>query len=136
MNKSLIAIIISLIFLVGVIWLQFFLSKKKNKWLGLVIPLICFIFSLMSVMSIAMFTTTSTSKTTVKTETVDGVLIEEEQVESNMTKLGIGEILAMTIPIFLVTNIPTIIFLAIYFACREKIKRNIELDKMNVQDLK
>ena len=32
-------------------------------------------------------------------------------------------------------NIPTIILLAIYFACREKQGRNKEQDKMRIEDL-
>ncbi len=129
-----ISIIMFLIFLAGVVWLQIFLSKKRNKWPGLAIPIICFIFSLMSVLALPMFTMTSQSM--IKTETSDGVIIEEKvQNENNIEKPSIGQMLAMTIPVFLVSNIPTIIFLAIYFACREKIKRNIELEKMNIQDL-
>ena len=32
-------------------------------------------------------------------------------------------------------NIPTVILLAIYFACREKFRKRSELDKMNISDL-
>ena len=32
-------------------------------------------------------------------------------------------------------NIPTVILLAIYFACREKFRKRSELDKMNINDL-
>ncbi len=32
-------------------------------------------------------------------------------------------------------NIPTAILLAIYAACREKRRRNSDMDKMNIQDL-
>mgnify|MGYP001014093040 CR=1 FL=1 len=35
----------------------------------------------------------------------------------------------------LLTNIPTAILLAIYFASREKLKRRSQIDKMNIQDL-
>jgi len=35
----------------------------------------------------------------------------------------------------LTSNIFTIILLAIYFACREKMKRKAQLEKMNIQDL-
>lgn len=132
MKNSSIIIIVFLLILAGIILLQIFLSKKRNKWLGLVIPLICFIFSFMSVLSISMFTTLSTS---ISTETAEGVLIEEVQVEDNIVKPRIGEMLAMVTPVFLISNIPTIILIAIYFACRENIKRKSELEKMNVQDL-
>lgn len=126
--------IVFLLFLAGIVLLQIFLSKKRNKWLGLVIPLICFIFSIMSVITLPMFTITSIS--TIKTETSDGLIIKEEtQFDDNIEKPSIGQILAMTIPVFLISNIPTIIFLAIYFACREKIKTNKELEKMSIQDL-
>lgn len=32
-------------------------------------------------------------------------------------------------------NIPTVILLAIYFACREKFRKRSELDKMHINDL-
>lgn len=35
----------------------------------------------------------------------------------------------------LLSNIPTIILLVIYFACREKLKRKAQLEKMSIQDL-
>ena len=35
----------------------------------------------------------------------------------------------------LVTNIPTLVLLAIYVACREKRRRRREIDKMNIDDL-
>ncbi len=37
--------------------------------------------------------------------------------------------------IFLIFNIPTVILLAIYAACRGNRKRNLSLEKMSVQDL-
>lgn len=132
MKNSSIMIIVFLLILAGIVLLQIFLSKKRNKWLGLVIPLICFIFSFISVLSISMYTTSSTS---ISKETADGVLIEEVQVKDNIKKPSIGEMLAMATPVFLVSNIPTIILLTIYFACMENIKGKRELEKMNVQDL-
>ncbi|MCR1897926.1 hypothetical protein NSA47_02855 [Irregularibacter muris] len=97
---------ISLLILVGIIWLQVFLSKNRNKWLGLIFPAIGFFYSLLMIFSIVIF--------------------------KNMSAWDIFGLIAST---FLLSNIPTIILLAIYFACRGKIKRNDELDKMNIQDL-
>lgn len=37
--------------------------------------------------------------------------------------------------VFIVTNIPTAIFMAIYLIYRDKKKRISEIDKMNIQDL-
>lgn len=47
---SIIAIIIILLLLGGVIWLQIFFSKKDNKVLGLILPIITFVYSIAIVM--------------------------------------------------------------------------------------
>ena len=126
MLKSVIYIIVLSLLLAGSIWLQIFLSKAKNKWLGLIIPLICFIFSIITILSLSMYT-----GVTSMTKTIDGVVVTD----SKLAKPNMISMLATVIPVFLITNIPTLIFLAIYFACREKQKLHRELDKMNVQDL-
>lgn len=41
----------------------------------------------------------------------------------------------LIVSIFFLSNIPTLILLAIYFACRERLKRKAQLEKMNIQDL-
>jgi len=46
-----------------------------------------------------------------------------------------GEIFMLIASTFLISNIPTIVFLGIYFGCREKMKLRSQLDKMNIQDL-
>lgn len=40
-----------------VVWLQIFLSKMKNKWLGLILPILSFIYSLIMVSGIVVFET-------------------------------------------------------------------------------
>lgn len=132
MLKTAIIIIVLLLFLAGSIWLQVFLSKTKNKWLGLIIPLICFIFSIITILSLSMYTNTGITSVT---ETIDGVVVTGKTITSQSEKPSMISMLATAMPVFLISNIPTIIFLAIYFACREKLKLRNELDKMNVQDL-
>jgi predicted RND superfamily exporter protein len=95
-----------IIFLGGIIILNVFLSKRENKWLGLILPIISIMFSIITVLGLAFYGNQSTA-----------------------------EIIFQLIMVFLLSNIPTIILLAIYFACREKFKKNRELDKMNIQDL-
>ena len=133
MGNAVLLIIIMLLLLAGSIWLQIFLSRKNNKWLGLIIPLVCLIFSILFVLSITMYTTSS--EITTVTETVNGVVLREESIVLESDKPSILSMLASSIPTFIMFNIPTLIFLAIYFACREKIKTKNQLDKMNVQDL-
>lgn len=132
MLKTAVIIIVLLLFLAGGIWLQVFLSKTKNKWLGLIIPLICFIFSIITILSLSMYTNTGITSVT---KTVDGVVVTDKIITSQSEKPSMISMLATAMPVFLISNIPTIIFLAIYFACREKLKLRNELDKMNVQDL-
>lgn len=106
MKRIFLLMIILLIIFVGSIWLQIFLSKRENKWLGLILPFISFSFSLLMVFQIHAF------------EAMRG-----------------GELLGLVASTFLISNIPAIVFLAIYFGCREKIKRRKDLEKMNIQDL-
>jgi biotin transporter BioY len=95
-----------MVFLVGIVLLQIFLSKRENKWLGLIFPMISFMFSILVVLSMAFYANQST-----------------------------GERIFQLIMILLLCNIPTIILLAIYFACREKFKKKKGLDKMKIEDL-
>lgn len=95
-----------LIFLAGGILLQIFLSKRRSKWFGLILPAITFIYSLLVVLGIAVY---------------DGN--------------GGAEIFILKTSIFLISNIPTGVLLVIYFVCREKIKQVTQLEKMNNQDL-
>ena len=99
-------LIITLMFLAGIILLQIFLSKKENKWPGLMLPIISFLFGLIYPLNMVVPS--------------DGITA--------------GFIVQM-IMVWLLGNIPTIIFLTIYFGCRGKQHTNKQLDKMNIQDL-
>lgn len=106
MRKVTIMLFVVLALLVGGIFLQILLSKKKSKWFGLILPTTTFLYSLLMIFNIAVF---------------DG-----------MTGSEIFMLIAST---FIISNIPTIVLLGIYFGCREKIKIRSQLDKMNIQDL-
>lgn len=106
MQNVTIALLIIFIAVAGVIWLQVFFSKKENKWFGLILPLLCFGYSLLMIVSVAVY---------------EG--------------MSHWDIFGLMASILLISNIPTFILLVIYFACREKFKRKRELGKMNIQDL-
>lgn len=106
MKNTAVMLIFVLFLIAGGICLQIFLSKKNNKWFGLILPIISFAYSLLMVFSLVAY--------------------------KGMTG---WDILWLIISTLFVSNIPTLILVIIYFACREKIKRRKELDKMNVQDL-
>ncbi len=106
MINASISIFALLAILAGFVCLQIFLSKCKNKWFGLVLPVNCLAYSFLAIFAITAY---------------DG-----------MNTAGIAALFAVT---FLITNIPTAVLLVIYFACREKFKPNKEMEKMNIQDL-
>jgi len=102
-----VALFLVLVLLVGGVFLQIFLSKKNSKWFGLILPAITFLYSLLMVLGLAVY---------------DG--------------MNGREIFILIASTFLLSNIPTIVLLGIYFGCREKMKLRAELEKMSIQDLK
>lgn len=111
--------VINVLFLGGIIfvalmWLQIYLSKKESKWYGLVLPLLSALISVMPLLGFSAY--------------------------DNMPQPGsegqniVGLLLTMLWVLF-IFNIPTIIYLAIYFATREKIKKEREIDQMKIKDL-
>lgn len=106
MRKSFVLLFFMGIIILGIIILQMFLSRKENKWLGLILPTINTICSIMAVLGLALY--------------------EKETITQIVIKCSI---------VFLMYNIPTMILLLIHFLCREKFKKNKEIEKMNIQDL-
>ena len=131
MLKSTLFLIISICVCIGVVVLQINLSKMKNKWFGLILPVGCFLLSILIVSGIYTFSIfTATSTGAISNNAVEEIHVEEEVMSGNL-----GETLATIIPVFIISNIPTIILMCIYFACREKYKRKNQLDKMRIDDL-
>ena len=122
----LVIIPIALILLAGVIILQIFLSKRENKWSGLILPMIFLIISLVAAFGMVAFQTNTSTSLYDQDGNVIETTIEKQPVE--------GAVPAMVF-VLLFGNIPTVILLAIYFGCRERLKKNSEINKMNIQDL-
>ena len=104
MRTTLVMGLFFLVFVVGSVLLQIFLSKRESRWPGLVLPILTFLWSAVMLLNVA----------------------------SVGSAAEVATALAGT---FLFSNIPTILYLAIYFSCREKRKRKKQIDKMNIQDL-
>lgn len=105
MENTVIIFLFFLIIFVGAIALQVFLSKRESKFLGLILPILSVLNSLIIILNIA---------------------------GDAMTKT---QILITLVSGFLIGNIPTIILMAIYFGIREKMKIKAELDKTRIKDL-
>jgi len=128
MANTMIVLLFLLAFIAGTVVLQIFLSRRESKWAGLILPFISFGFSLLTVLAIILFTAhTGTTISTVDGEAV-GQVITTQIAPASL-------IIVSAIYIFLLSNIPTGILLAIYAACRSGRKKRLALDKMSVQDL-
>jgi uncharacterized membrane protein YesL len=131
--KIAIGISISLLVAAGVVLLQIYLSKKQNKWLGLILPGICIIISLFGVLSTPIYVNRSPS---IQSIGENGEIVNEAIIiASNENKMSATSAILTIVVLFLTYNIPTIILLSIYAVCRGKIKKNLELEKMSIQDL-
>ena len=93
-----------LIFMVGAVLLQIFLSRRESRWPGLVLPGICVLVSLIAVLSVAALG-------------------------------GVMESIVTILMVLLLGNIPTLVLLAIYAACRSGRRRRSEADAMRIRDL-
>ena len=104
--RTILVLSFSLILLIGAVVLQIFLSRRESPWPGLVLPGVSLLLSLIPLLNVAALPGAST-----------------------------GDILTALLPVFVLYNLPTLILLAIYFACRAKFQRKREMDRMNAQDL-
>lgn len=122
MNNILLVIAVFGLLSAGAIVLQIFLSEKESKWPGLILPAITLLFSLLVVFGLTAYTTSA------------GIIQNGKVIMNSVNNYPLGAILT-GLYIFALYNIPTVILLVIFFACREKRKKNREIEKMNIQDL-
>ena len=122
MNIGTIPVLATLIVLLaigaGIIWLQIFLSKKENKWLGLLLPIISLCISLIAVFGIAVLTVTT--KTSVTTIEENGVVIQEAAPERTTQEVqDVPSLILTVVSVFLLYNIPQTICNCLAFALRK-----------------
>lgn len=107
MKFTLIFFIIYLLLGALVVYLQIYFSKMKSKWMGLILPGLSLIISIIMVLNIA----------------------------EPSANISTAQRIVMVLSTFLTSNIPTIMFLAIYAVVRQKLMRKSEIEKMNIKDL-
>ena len=129
-------LLVLLVLSAGIIVLQIYLSKRENRWLGLILPVISLCISLTAVFGIVSFGTLTMSSTT--SQTADGgEFVMQQTPEEIFTQqpLNLSSVIFTMAVTFFTCNIPTIVLLGIYLACQEKRRRRKFLEKMSVQDL-
>ena len=102
-RTTIVLAVVMLVFVVGGIFLEIFLARRKAKWPGLVLPGLTFLYTLVMAL--------------------------------NITSVGHGAHWGPLLGTLVLGNIPTVVLLAIYAACREKRRKRSELDKMEIDDL-
>lgn len=130
---------------IGLCFLQAYLSRKKSKWPGLILPAV---FILLSLIWVSYFLSmnnrfgpniktpdtryTYDSEGNIKEEfkKVDGHVSFDRHSRPRVIISGIG-----LITILITTNIPTVIYLLIYGISREKMRAKLKMQKMAIQDL-
>ena len=120
--------------LAGIIALEVWLSRRKSRWPGLIMPIISFALSLLLVFGFVAFSAVSATSELQVTEAETGEIIHQEQRVAEVSDWTLGDIVQLGI-LLLVGNIPTFVLLGTYYIGREKLRRDKLLEKMHIQDL-
>lgn len=130
MVKSIILILI----LIAIIKLQIFLSKKDNRLLGLIIPIVIFASSL--IFAFGFIPTHNKIETTQSIMTETGKDVESSSDKKTSTAL-IDHSLTTTSIVYTIVSINAgnFVMLGIYFYCRHKKSTHAELKRMKAKEL-
>ena len=120
--------------LAGIIALEVWLSRRKSRWPGLIMPIISFALSLLLVFGFVAFSAVSATSELQVTEAETGEIIHQEQRVEEVSDWTLGDTVQLGI-LLLVGNIPTFVLLGTYYVGREKLRRDKLLEKMHIQDL-
>lgn len=115
-RQVLLALLLSIIALGVIILAQIILSRNKNKFLGLIMPALTFLITIMLVISIVMFSERVTT-------TSDGIVISRTEVEDEVNY-------PLIFGVFFIGNIPTIMLGSIYFKQRKKLKEDKSMEEL------
>ena len=120
--------------LAGIIALEVWLSRRKSRWPGLIMPIISFALSLLLVFDFVAFSAVSATSELQVTDAETGEIIHQEQRVEEVSDWTLGDTVQLGI-LLLVGNIPTFVLLGTYYIGREKLRRDKLLEKMHIQDL-
>lgn len=124
--------IIGVIILIAIIRLQIFLSKKDNRLLGLIIPIVIFASSL--IFAFGFIPTHNKIETTQSVMTETGKVVESS---SDKTSIALRDHSLTTSIVYTIVSINAgnFVMLGIYFYCRHKKSTHAELKRMRAKEL-
>lgn len=125
--------IIGVIILIAIIRLQMFLSKKDNKLVGLIIPIVIFASSL--IFAFGFIATHNKIETTQSVMTETGKVVESSS--DKISTVLIDHSFTTTSIVYTIVSINAVNFvmLGIYFYCRHKKSTHAELKRMKAKEL-
>lgn len=126
-------LIIAAVF-VGIIALEVWLSRRKSRWPGLIMPAITFVVSLFLALGVMLFSVGGAATEVQVVDEETGEVVYQEQTVETEQDWTLGDAAQLGL-VLLVGNIPTFVLLGAYYIGREKIRREKLLEKMNIQDL-
>ena len=114
--------------------LQVWLCRRSARF-GLILPILTLLLSVVLVFSLVVFQRATGSNSLVVTDET-GQVIQQESWEENISgRTPIGETIAIAAVVFLVSNIPTVVFGGIWFHYKGRDDTREDLKRMQVQDL-
>lgn len=131
MKTNSVYIIFALVCVIGLCVLQYYISLKSKKWLGWILPGIFFCLSILFTISAVTFLH---SYEISEVYSNNGNLMSSI-ITNTTSNFSIQTILPKAIEIFLICNLPTILFIIIFLVVHQKQKREAQIHKMNIQDL-
>ncbi len=126
-------LIIAAVF-VGIIALEVWLSRRKSRWPGLIMPAITFMVSLFLALGVMLFSVGGAATEVQVVDEETGEVVYQEQTVETEQDWTLGDAAQLGL-VLLVGNIPTFVLLGAYYIGREKLRREKMLEKMNIQDL-
>lgn len=120
--------------LVGIIALEVWLSRRKSRWPGLIMPAITFVVSLFLALGVMLFSVGGAATEVQVVDEETGEIVYQEQTVEAEPDWTLGNAAQLGL-VLLVGNIPTFVLLGAYYIGREKLRREKLLEKMNIQDL-
>lgn len=126
-------LIIAAVF-VGIIALEVWLSRRKSRWPGLIMPAITFMVSLFLALGVMLFSVGGAATEVQVVDEETGEVVYQEQTVETEQDWTLGDTAQLGL-VLLVGNIPTFVLLGAYYIGREKLRREKLLEKMNIQDL-
>ena len=115
--STIITLLIFLLLCAGVVWLQLWLSRRPQRFPGLVLPILSFAVSLIAAFGLTIFR----------------LMPQAANMAAAVSERPSWAAIVLTVVLY---NVPTFVLLLIYAACRHR-RRGVrsQMEKMRIDDL-